>query len=751
MKINFLLCLLSVTLYISSMDRDIAFKLKDGISNKPLKYVSMFPALEVFLDLEALADRAQIPVDARSKIFDTWFSLAKDIAVQKGNVAKFPTVYPEALQKKININLKNLSFNDFQAFIELGTYLNVSDDLMQCVCDFFSKKYLSNMKNNSELSINNQMAQAHFGNMLEYVKNMFVLSGGLFKIEKKAEIPLFRFDFTDEYIYSQKNLFIAYMHEYKRPNDDRKRYSVYCCDLSKKDVKQPIQRHSVDNNAKNRKKFIKNAAQEACFLTIAPYDDRILVHHLKDRQKSRAINLNLGEAQEITCCDISANGNYVMVGYNVKSEESNNKYVIYDNTGIPIHTIPTDNSIIVPNECMYHPIDSTTGICTAGSVHRQYSATLENNIIKIPLGQHENFLSGKYLFDVRYGGNGNYIFALGYDEADIIQAYRLDAEFLDQDFVVHDLPILYSQARGMVKNYTNDLGDMCAYHVSFEDEQKKYSRHTIILVDHVNNAIFQIPGHDLISCFLKGYLIVYYEKTVDNKQYLVFFDALHKKELMRDQVSNENHVILGITENYELVTKREKLHLHGEENSVMTEIVLSNMLEISCWEQISRFLDTYNFLPTDVNWLQQMCILVNDIKNSAIFFENWLQKNKDLFNENFVELLANCLKEKITYKRKTLKNGIGLLSAYATYGKKKKEIQKDSSQISSGVAITPSGSMGEPATIPQRVIQQNVLKQTAFQGTQTPPQPHPGFMQRIWNSTINFVKWFFRSVGFSIQ
>jgi hypothetical protein len=392
---------------------EIAFTLSDGAVKKPKELVALFSMFNIF-DTPGLNVNLElaIPVDAPSKIFNKWFSFVKNIAVNKNGNVMLPEAYPLPLQDKIYRDLDNLSFDDYQLFINVGDKLGVPNTLMDYVCNFFNQKFLSRIKTDAKFVIGNPVTQAYFSGMPNNVKNVLMLSSNLLKQKVKNTFNIKPILNEYGYVYSQNGSFLAYFH--RKRNDSRR---VYFFDFLKKEVKATVQQHVINNDAKNTKKFIRCAAQEPCFFTIVPHDDRILIHHIRDREKNRVINLNLKETQKINCCDISADGNYVVVGYGA-DDEKNSKFVLYDQIG-KAHTIPINRALRReedPAFCVCNPADPTAGILTTKTLNQQYIAILGGNIVIEPFGTATAFLEGKQLFNMIYNPYGKYIFALSDDD-----------------------------------------------------------------------------------------------------------------------------------------------------------------------------------------------------------------------------------------------------------------------------------------------------------------------------------------------
>ncbi len=755
--IQFFVYLFCLFLPLLSKTQEITFELENGVTRKKeLKYVALFPALDIFSQdlrkkgvIKEDASDTSIPFEADATSFDQWFSLAREIIAQKDKKLFLPEEYPLTLQKKIYQKLSNISFDEYQNFINVGDRLNVPPALMQCVCDFFSYKFFDKIDKNSVSHVQDIVTDKYFKNVQEKIKNMFMLSPTIFKVSSDKVFPIKRLLYI--YVFSKKYSYVAYIHQHVTGN----RFTVYYIDIASGDNKPLIQQHVPDDNAKNRKSLIRCAAQEPYLLTLCAYNDRILIHHIKDNTKNRFIQLNLNDGQTIACCDITSDGKHVIVGYS-SSNPDDNMFVLYDEKGTAIHTISKKS----PELCVCNPFDPTTSLLTAelnqeyrnGHIE-QYIATLENNVVKMPFGKSEKFLDSESMCTrILYNGNGDYIFSLCYDE-DSWKVYRVATKHLND---VDTYAMESVETAGYIPDlYVNDGGD-CAifsYH-------RRVSDHRLMLTNFLHKKVYRIPSETIKSWVLEGYLLIYLEQKDDKKE-LVFFNTLHQKEILRQLVSSDFQNLLGLTSDYKLIVKKRlEVRRDGDDRARYAyQIEILNIMNKECWELISSSLDDYSFLPDDVNFLRQLLQLWDAVKNSQIKdFASWIDNVMGLFSDEFRTLVMRCFDYDPVDRLKIKKAKLKIAEAKESYTeplnqsgsiyqplkdlakKRASYTKKKTTKNVVGVATTTASPIPLRSTQTDLVEEKNVEDEAPSVPTSQQPAPQT-FMQKLWSVVFAPVNW----------
>ena len=734
--IRILLVGLSLTIALCG-NEEVSFSLLNDSRDNSSEYTEIKKSKKLALLFPQIKDSlgenlkpGLIELSYEEKIFSKWFTLMHDIAIEQNGTLSLPESYPQSLVKKIYNRLEDLNFVDYQKFINLGDFLQVPDALMQYVCNSFSKKFLSN-ENLSlplEFLIKNTVMQNNFDYQLGCIRDMFMLSKNLLQLSSEADsqIQIGQIDYP--YVFSRKNSFIAYFAKGDRA------YIVYFADFSTKINKSTVQQHLLtrDYRARNRKKIIKCAAQEACFLTIHPYDDHIIIHHVRDRNKNRVFKLDLVEGQKIACCDISADGAYVIVGYTFQYAQDDNKFVVYDQNGKAINTIPAKGE--TPKDCICNPNDSTTAVLITNLANRQYTATLENNMTKMPFGNYTDFLiSNNNLSNVKYSATGKYIFVLSFINGKA-KLYRLDAMLLE-NMNEYDLPV--ADAVSVPDDvWINDAGDIAV--IKFHNTQHK---HTLILVDYVHGTVDLIRSDNPTSCSINGYLLVYTEK-IQEKENIVFFDALYKRELLRVTSSSRDSAssilatnIIGFSKDNELIMEKKLLQRDNMGGPFLGyAIVLASIMNKECWENISESLRTYYFLPQEDNWLNQLYILLNTLKDPLVrSSEDWISKAALIFSEDFRKTLEEC----IDFKKNESQIAASAIIEQLRSKSKRSNIQQSLQKIQAHRQIIPSisenslPSLTAPLLPKLKPAVSRINPALQPQSNQSPP---PSVVSRMWSA-----------------
>lgn len=612
----------------SNISKDITLKFANNfVSTESRAIILMFPFFkDMIYEIDSPNDIIEMSYIS-SNIFEKWISFARDIKVeQEDKQFNFPSELPIPLIKKIGLFIKNhVPVHACAEFINAGDFLRVPNTIMQVVCNLIFKNILNTGNFVNAFSINNTAVQAYCVDLLELIKDNMMLHNDLLKIENTINLNLTNHSINSSYFFSRTGDYTAYFHKIVRTN----RYYIYFINMKTKEVKGAIQQHFFDAQAKNNKLFIAGAATVPCFFTVHPEDDRLLVHYIDNYEMNHHINLNLGEKKELTCGTMSANAEYVIIGYDAHGEETLNKYLVYDQKGISSHAIFVQNPLISPRLCIGHPKDSSSGIFAAGHSNNQYFPTVVNNLIKMPLAHHENFLENANLDDVFYSDSGEYVFAIKTGTSnEKIKVFRLRSLNISHIYNEHSIPVLYNDDIRISFFNQNAQGDMAACVLSSGSGETH--THKLFLINYIKDRVDQISG-DISSFAFDGYLLAYLEER--QGKFIVIYDVLHQKELIRHQTSQDHLSILGFTKRHELVIK------------TRSGVSFYDILRKECWEQIERSIVEFKFLQAESNWFQDLLLLYKAIETSIITatsIQDWLKDVRKHFSQDFQEILIKC-------------------------------------------------------------------------------------------------------------
>ncbi len=765
----FIILLCALLIYINGYGNEICTFLtreKDRITLEK-KYAEMIPIFnDEINDLKGLTNNSiqksesqEISIEFDKKVVDKWFSLAKLLPVEKiinegGTKLVFPEKYPQILRKKVYENLESLDFTHFPAFINCGSYCAIPSSLMSIVCNFFSKKFLTESQNQKLFLIQNDVTKKYFYSQLDDIKNIiFMMSNQQYNFEvdartynldvmlQRTSIP-YSMLLSNHYDFSSKHSFIFYA--LPSLNQNTKTYKIHYAQVGTEDSSinnDGLSYDSQENNSiKNESVFIKHATEAPCFISMLPYSDSIVIHYPKEKRLNKHIKLDLVLNQEFICCDISPDGKYIIVGYRAVNDGSENpelnKFIIFNDQGKRIKEIKTEKNR--PVMAAFNPIDSETVIMqTETGSGVQYTAKVENNVITEPFGVQDEFhILDKDQALFKYSSNGEYIIFISVINERIF-LNRLDSVFLDKVGDKIDLLIDISQVKienlelenADIRNpadlQVNNDGDIAL--VRFRNEHGKYDGK---IINFKRNTMYSIKGNDIIHCFINGYCLIYIDRTENGDNDCWIFDLLHHKQIAMKKIPKSGNII-GLNKDFQLLvaTGPEKLR-PGKEN-----IKLINIVDKAYWQQIMKLLDSYEFLEPnaenpDNSWLGQLTMLLDKARDPEIdSLYGWLTAEQELFSYKFKKLILPTFGIEVPNPQQKDAKESGLMGSIINYGARWKLAflqsysQQKAQRVAQQTGAVAQAQQFTPATIPLQAVSPEEPGATSLQPASVNTKP----------------------------
>jgi|GEM_PF-6022243 len=679
---------------INGSDFEILFSGNEAFTEKiNINLLKLFPKIQDLLEMRELFNVRTIQLsDIRKAIGILWFSLVEQVATKIGDIFQLDIPLSIRKQRLIFGFVKKHITDDrmFCEFIDAGMRLLVPDEIMDIICNFYMDKLLkrpaAEMKNTQYFSpMNGDLYHCYSKTLIPIFYNLFMLHEELFaKTGEVKDISGYKIPNTKKIKYcacSKKGEAVCFLGD-RKPNGIRAVSIVNC---REKSVTLSSNKHIFTDQAKNRNSFVRAAALVPRFLTICPYDDRILMHDIADKTKNIAIPLQLQDGDEIKSCDISGDGTKIIVGININygkdtvfniysTEAIHNANGTLNMKRMTLDTI-THAGITSPETAsLFNPSDSSIIFCEF-SQFKQYIS--ENGRV---YGSGESvprpFTNVK---PITYNFYGTYLFLVfARDLHGRGSIYRIEMEDIEKPDTNREVPADLSNANCMV-NESGDLAVITVPRVGSRD----YIR--VFIVNYITGEVYELDEENVTSVSLDGYCLVYAKSYSNERSDIIAYDTLYKRELVRWKKFIESTDIakiainvLGITQEHYIVAEYRVIKMN---KGIDSWIVIHDMLK-QCAFEILRNVQNGFFIGNDA-WLKDLIELCMDIKTKKYDSVVSLFTSKvSNLNQEFLLLCQQCgiqFGEKIKTQAPSFYREASRLGAQQKllgYGKEKKKIEE---------------------------------------------------------------------------